>query len=128
MTDVGSRDIELIMKHTVVKPDMDLINFNVTLLHIWALWSNVEGPPDGYCLTVQHGIDPREAYCPYIFHPGRFDRTLITKALYMFRRVNMQIDVRQLAMTVLKERVCEAVKDKIQNEFKEFVVSDGNRH
>ncbi|EDW26629.1 GL13120 [Drosophila persimilis] len=78
-------------------------------------------PPEGYCLTMQHGIDPREAYCSYIFHPGRFDRTLITKALYMFRRVNMQFDVRQLSMTVLKERVCQAVKDEIQNEFKEFV-------
>ncbi|XP_017151418.1 nuclear pore complex protein Nup160 homolog isoform X1 [Drosophila miranda] len=148
MTDVGSRDIELVVKHTVVAPDMDLIDFNVTLTHIWALWSNVEGdfnastihygsnqaiqwvssvlepPPDRYCLTTEQGIDPREAYCSYIFHPGRFDRTVITKALYMFRRVNLQFDVRQLSMTVLKEQVCQAVEDEIQNEFKEFVVSD----
>ncbi|XP_033242988.1 nuclear pore complex protein Nup160 homolog [Drosophila miranda] len=77
---------------------------------------------------MQQGIDPREAYCSYIFHPGRFDRTVITKALYMFRRVNLQFDVRQLSMTVLKERVYQAVKDEIQKKFKELVVSDGNRH
>ncbi|XP_041449734.1 nuclear pore complex protein Nup160 homolog [Drosophila obscura] len=148
MPDGSARDLEFIVKHTVVAPQMDLADFDVTLTHIWALWSNAEGdfnvstiyvgsdqaiewvssvlepPPDRYCLTMEQGIDPREAYCSYIFHPGRFDRTVITKALYMFRRVNLQFDVRQLSMTVLKEQVCQAVEDEIQNEFKEFVVSD----
>ncbi|XP_033252022.1 nuclear pore complex protein Nup160 homolog [Drosophila miranda] len=55
MTDVGSRDIELIMKHTVVKPDMDLIDFNVTLIHICALWSNVEG--DFNVSTIYYGCN-----------------------------------------------------------------------
>lgn len=42
----------------------------------------------------------------------------------MFRRINMQFDIKQLTMTMLKEQVCQAVEDEIQNELKEFVVSD----
>ncbi|SPP79478.1 nuclear pore complex protein Nup160 homolog [Drosophila guanche] len=148
LADENPKGLELILKQHVVAPQMDLADFDVTLTHIWALWSNAEGdfnvstiyfgsnqaiewvssvlepPPDRYCLTMEQGIDPREAYCSYIFHPGRFDRTVIIKALYMFRRVNLQFDVRQMSMTVLKEQVCQAVEDEIQNEFKEFVVSD----
>ncbi|XP_017032815.1 nuclear pore complex protein Nup160 homolog [Drosophila kikkawai] len=130
-------------------PQMDLINFDATDSHIWALWSNAEGefhvsaghmsskkvvkwvsaaleaPPDRYSLTIdQDHVNPREAYCSYIFHPGRFDRHVITKALYMFRRVNMQLDVKQLSMSVLKEQVCTAVEDEIQNELKDFEVPD----
>ncbi|KAH8248893.1 hypothetical protein KR032_004033 [Drosophila birchii] len=130
-------------------PQMDLINFDATSSHIWALWSNAEGefhvsaghlssskvvkwvtaaleaPPDRYSLTLdQDHVNPREAYCSYIFHPGRFDRHVITKALYMFRRVNMQLDVKQLSMSVLKEQVCTAVEDDIQNELKDFEVPD----
>ncbi|KAH8279731.1 hypothetical protein KR054_003325 [Drosophila jambulina] len=130
-------------------PQMDLINFDATNSHIWALWSNAEGefhvsaghlsskkvvkwvtaaletPPDRYSLTIdQDHVNPREAYCSYIFHPGRFDRHVITKALYMFRRVNMQLDVKQLSMSVLKEQVCTAVEDEIQNELKDFEVPD----
>jgi len=42
----------------------------------------------------------------------------------MFRRVNLQFDVKQLSMSVLKEQVCQAVEDEIQNELKDFVVTD----
>lgn len=42
----------------------------------------------------------------------------------MFRRVNMQFDIKQLTMGMLKEQVCQTVEDEIQNELKDFVVSD----
>lgn len=42
----------------------------------------------------------------------------------MFRRINMQFDIKQLTMAMLKEQVCQAVEDEIQNELKEFVVGD----
>ncbi|XP_017059294.1 nuclear pore complex protein Nup160 homolog [Drosophila ficusphila] len=135
-------------QNSVPAPQMDLIDFDATSSHIWALWSNpagdfnvsaiyfasnnaikwvsaaLEPPPDRYCLTMEQGVDPRESYCSYIFHPGRFDRNVIAKALYMFRRVNLQFDVKQLSMSVLKEQVCQAVEDEIQNELKDFVVTD----
>ncbi|EDW76015.1 uncharacterized protein Dwil_GK14894 [Drosophila willistoni] len=138
----------LLLQHTVPAPKMDMADFDATSSHIWVLWSNAEGdfnvsayflcadesirwvsaalepPPDRYCLQIEQGVDPREAYCSFIFHPGRFDRNVIAKALYMFRRVNMQFDVKQLSMAMLKEQVCQAVEEEIQNELKEIVVSD----
>ncbi|KAH8416814.1 hypothetical protein KR222_005997, partial [Zaprionus bogoriensis] len=144
----NARTVGLVAKHRVPASQMDLSDFDATNSHIWTLCSNAEGdhsisaiffgadrtikwvtaalepPPDRYCLTVEHGVDPREAYCSYIFHPGRFDRNVITKALYMFRRINMQFDIKQLTMSMLKEQVCQAVEDEIQNELKEFVVTD----
>lgn len=137
-----------LVQNSVAAPQMDLVDFDATSSHIWALWSNAEGdfhvsaiylgsnnaikwvsaalepPPDRYCLSMEQGVDPRETYCSYIFHPGRFDRNVIAKALYMFRRVNMQFDVKQLSMSVLKEQVCQAIEDEIQNELKDFVVTD----
>ncbi|KAH8276417.1 hypothetical protein KR018_005700 [Drosophila ironensis] len=144
----GVHGLNIYEHHSIRAPQMDLADFDATATHIWALWCNAEGeyhvsaaymgnnesfkwvstalepPPDRYCLTMERGVDPREAYCSYIFHPGRFDRNVIAKALYMFRRVNMQFDVKQLSMSVLKEQVCQAVEDEIQNELKDYVISD----
>ncbi|KAH8335889.1 hypothetical protein KR074_001899 [Drosophila pseudoananassae] len=142
------RGLKLVVQHSLSAPQMDLADFDATSSHIWALWSNAEGdyhvsaiylgsndaikwvsaalepPPDRYSLNLERGIDPRQAYCSYIFYPGRFDRNIIAKALYMFRRVNMQFDVKQLSMSMLKDQVCQAVEDEIQNELKDYVVSD----
>ncbi|KAH8391371.1 hypothetical protein KR200_004591 [Drosophila serrata] len=150
--DPGDNKGIMLVKHeetAETAPQMDLINFDATNSHIWALWSNAEGefhvsaghlstkkivkwvtaaletPPDRFSLAIdQEHVNPREAYCSHIFHPGRFDRHVITKALYMFRRVNMQLDVKQLSMSVLREQVCTAVEDEIQNELKDFEVPD----
>ncbi|EDW02941.1 nuclear pore complex protein Nup160 homolog [Drosophila grimshawi] len=147
VSDVNTKTISMTVHHKVTAPQMDLADFDATSSLIWTLWSNSEGdfnvsaffmgttnihwvsaalepPPDRYCLTIEQGVDPREAHCSYIFHPGRFDRNVIAKALYMFRRVNMQFDVKQLTMAMLKEQVCQAVEDEIQNELKDFDVSD----
>ncbi|XP_030561642.1 nuclear pore complex protein Nup160 homolog [Drosophila novamexicana] len=148
LSDMNTKTVGLAVRHKVPAPQMDLADFDATFSHIWTLWSNAEGdfnvsaifldadssikwvsaalepPPDRYCLTIEQGVDPRETYCSYIFHPGRFDRNVIAKALYMFRRVNMQFDIKQLTMGMLKEQVCQTVEDEIQNELKDFVVSD----
>nr|ACM79338.1 nucleoporin 160 kDa [Drosophila melanogaster] len=148
MPDADDASVINLVQNMVPAPQTDLVDFDATSSHIWALWSNAEGdfhvsaayfasnnaikwvsaalepPPDRYCLTMEQGVDPRETYCSYIFHPGRFDRNVIAKALYMFRRVNLQFDVKQLSMSVLKEQVCQAVEDEIQNELKDFVVTD----
>ncbi|KAH8403080.1 hypothetical protein KR222_004297, partial [Zaprionus bogoriensis] len=144
----NARAVGLVTQHRVPASQMDLADFDATASHIWTLWSNAEGdfnisavflgtdkgvkwvtaalepPPDRYCLTIEQSVDPREAYCSYIFHPGRFDRNVIAKALYMFRRINMQFDVKQLSMSMLKEQVCQAVEDEIQDRLKDFVVTD----
>ncbi|KAH8376726.1 hypothetical protein KR093_001073, partial [Drosophila rubida] len=148
ISETNAKTISLTVKHRVPAPQMDLADFDATASHIWTLWSNAEGdfnvsaiflginrtikwvtaalepPPDRYSLTIEQGLDPREAYTSYIFHPGRFDHNVIAKALYMFRRVNLQFDIKQLTTTMLKEQVCQAVEDEIQCELKDFVVSD----
>ncbi|XP_030384092.1 nuclear pore complex protein Nup160 homolog [Scaptodrosophila lebanonensis] len=147
-TESNAQTLSLVVQYIVPAPQMDLADFNATRSYIWALWSNAEGefyvstiflssdmtirwvsaalepPPERYCLTIKQGVDPKEAYCSYIFHPGRFDRNVIAKALYMFRRVIMRFDTKQLTMALLKEQICQAVDDEIQNEIKDFVVSD----
>lgn len=107
LSDMNTKTVGLAVRHKVPAPQMDLADFDATFSHIWTLWSNAEGdfnvsaifldadssikwvsaalepPPDRYCLTIEQGVDPRETYCSYIFHPGRFDRNVIAKALYV---------------------------------------------
>lgn len=40
--------------------------------------------PERY-VKVEQGIDPRQAFCSYIFYPGRFQREVIDKALIVSR-------------------------------------------
>lgn len=99
--------LSLHRRKVISAPQLDLTDFDVGASRIWALWSNAEGdfsissfslkrgmgmnwisaamepPPDRYCLGVEHGMDPREAYCSYIFHPGKFERSVIAKALFV---------------------------------------------
>lgn len=44
--------------------------------------------PDRY-VKVEEGLDPRQAYCSYIFHPGRFQRDVIDKALVVSYFANL---------------------------------------
>uniref|UniRef100_A0A1B0B1N7 Uncharacterized protein n=1 Tax=Glossina palpalis gambiensis TaxID=67801 RepID=A0A1B0B1N7_9MUSC len=129
-------------------PKLDLADFDVSETHIWALWSNAEGefnissysllhgssmnwisaameaPPDRYCLGIEHGMDPREAYCFYIFHPGKFEKSVIAKALFMFRRSSVRFEGKHCTMNLLKKHVCQAVEDELQNEVKDIDATD----
>lgn len=113
MSDTNTKTLGLAVRHKVPAPQIDLADFDATCSHIWTLWSNAEGefnvsaifldtdssvkwvsaalepPPDRYCLTIEQGVDPREAYCSYIFHPGRFDRNVIAKALYVRSKLDI---------------------------------------
>lgn len=128
-------------------PQYDLVDFEINDTRIWGLWCNSQGffnvssfsltpgngfnwitaalepPPDQYSIPVERGVDPREAFCSYIFHPGKFQRNVIAKALTIFRRLNISSDL-ESSMTVLKDRVCQAVENEIQNEIKEYELSE----
>ncbi|XP_037936413.1 nuclear pore complex protein Nup160 homolog isoform X2 [Teleopsis dalmanni] len=146
-TDVGnSSGLSLVRRRVISAPQLDLTDFDITDLNIWALWSNAEGefsvsnfclergsslnwisaamepPPDRYCVGIEQGINPREAYCSYIFHPGKFEQNVLSKALSMFRRSNVLIETSN--MSVLKDHVCHAIEEEIQNEIKDFDISD----
>lgn len=117
----------------------------MTSNRIWALWCNSEGEFDvsSICLEVGGQInwvsvgleiapdqininsdaDPKQEFCSYIFNPGRFQRSTIAKALVMFRRSNILADA-DLPVHLLKDRVCQAIEMELQNEVKDFDVSD----
>lgn len=69
------------------------------------------------------GIDPRQAYIDFIFHPGQFALIDIIKALNIYRRSNSAIDAR-LSPSILKERVCVAVEAEIQAEVIDYELMD----
>ncbi|XP_055842239.1 nuclear pore complex protein Nup160 homolog [Episyrphus balteatus] len=141
----GASQYYLTRKKIISAPQSDLADFDASESRIWALWCNAEGefsisnfclqrgtginwvsaamepPPDRYCVGVEQGMDPREAYCSYVFR--KFERQVVTKALFMFRRSSVRFDSK-LSIIALKEQVCQAVEDEIQNEVKDFDISD----
>ncbi|XP_014087607.2 nuclear pore complex protein Nup160 homolog [Bactrocera oleae] len=147
--DAGSSSgLSLSYRKNIPAPLLDLADFSVAESRIWALWTNAEGefsisnyplmrglgmswssaamepPPDRYCIGNDHSMDPREAYCNYIFQLGTFEREVIAKALFMFRRTNLRFESKHCTLPILKDQVCQAVEDEIQNEVKEFDVTD----
>ncbi|XP_017480292.1 PREDICTED: nuclear pore complex protein Nup160 homolog isoform X3 [Rhagoletis zephyria] len=143
-----SSGLSISYRKSIPAPALDLADFAVCENRIWALWTNAEGefsisnypllrglgmnwssvalepPPDRYCVVNEHGMDPREAYCNYIFQRGIFEREVIAKALFMFRRTNLRFESKHCTLPILKDQVCQAVEDEIQNEVKEFDVTD----
>lgn len=106
--DAGSSSgLSLSYRKNIPAPLLDLADFSVAESRIWALWTNAEGefsisnyplmrglgmswssvamepPPDRYCIGNDHSMDPREAYCNYIFQLGTFEREVIAKALFV---------------------------------------------
>lgn len=88
--------------NVIPSPEFDLIEFDVNEKRIWGLWCNSQGefivssysliPNGGYTWSsagleilperkIEPGSDPRQAYCSYIFYPGRFQREVIDRAL-----------------------------------------------
>lgn len=88
--------------NVIPSPEFDLIEFDVNHKRIWGLWCNSQGEfnVSSYSLVSNGGYnwssagleslperkieaisDPRQAYCSYIFYPGRFQREVIDRAL-----------------------------------------------
>lgn len=88
--------------NTIPAPQFDLVGFDVNPSRIWGLWCNSHGEfnVSSYSLVsngsynwatagletlperkIDEESDPRQAYCSYIFYPGRFQREVIDRAL-----------------------------------------------
>ncbi|XP_037026302.1 nuclear pore complex protein Nup160 homolog isoform X2 [Bradysia coprophila] len=127
-----------------IQTQYDLVDFEVNDNRIWGLWCNPQGeynicsysflsssgwvsaamePPPDRCIVVENGCDPKQIYCSYIFHPGKFQRSVIDQALMMFRRSNILSDP-NLPISILKDRVCQAVEQEVQNEISEYEMTD----
>lgn len=93
--------------------------------HINSEWETaiLEQTHDRDYIVNDPGTDPRQAYINYIFHPGQFSLTDITKALSIYRRSNLIAEM-TLSPAILKERVCMAVEAEMQAEVMDYVVMD----
>lgn len=88
-------------------------------------WESVvlEQAPDKDYIASDPGVDPRQAYINYIFHPGQFSLSDVTRALSIYRRLNVVADL-NLSPAVLKEKVCAAVEAEIQTEVMDYELMD----
>ncbi|EGI69420.1 Nuclear pore complex protein Nup160-like protein [Acromyrmex echinatior] len=136
---------------TLYAPDQHLVDFAFTPTRLWAVWRTADmdamavthaqlplthrikpewetailepARDSDYIATDEPGLDPREAYINYIFHPGMFSLADITKALSIYRRSNVVADM-TFSPAVLKERVCMAVEAEMQAEVMDYVIMD----
>lgn len=98
----GTTNYSMIRVKVIKAPQYDLVDFEVNDNRIWGLWCNPQGeynicsysfvstsgwisaamePPPDRCIVVENGCDPKQTYCSYIFHPGKFQRSVIDQAL-----------------------------------------------
>lgn len=98
----GTTNYSMIRVNVKKAPQYDLVDFEVNDHRIWGLWCNPQGeynicsysflsssgwisaamePPPDRCIVVENGNDPKQTYCSYIFHPGKFQRSVIDQAL-----------------------------------------------
>lgn len=89
----------------IAASEYDLVDFEINESRIWGLWCNsqvefnissislqpehgvswtsaaLEPPQDRFTLSGEQAMDPKQAYCSFIFHPGKFQKSVISKAL-----------------------------------------------
>ncbi|XP_044262804.1 nuclear pore complex protein Nup160 homolog [Tribolium madens] len=143
---LSGSQIRLVRLNTLDLAQTDLIDFTLSTSRIWSVWRGKEGECEVYSASNQAGshwipvvlesvpdasqplnidgeTDPRQSYLQHIFHPGRFPLHIISKALNIYKRSAIVGDV-NISAAQLKQQICMAVEDEIQNELKETVVSD----
>lgn len=139
---------------TLNSPQYDLVDFCLSMSHVWTLWLNSESepvikvtaiesdellssqiewlsvdlqPPVARDVYVNLGVlDSREAYLKEIFQQGRFSPYTISKAIMIYRRVgDSSFSVDLMQeMETLKEEAVKAVEYEIQMKASETDLSD----
>lgn len=105
----GATNYSMIRVKVIKAPQYDLVDFEVNDNRIWGLWCNPQGeynicsysflssggwisaamePPPDRCIVVENGCDPKQIFCSYIFHPGKFQRSVIDQALMVLLSVH----------------------------------------
>ncbi|KAG5881796.1 hypothetical protein JTB14_037092 [Gonioctena quinquepunctata] len=67
--------------------------------------------------------DPRQVYLQHIFHPGKFPMHIISKALSIYKRSTLVAET-HISASILKQRICLAVDNEIQNTLNGTNVTD----
>lgn len=133
-------------------PDYHLLDFCLTMTHIWGLWTTNESetvlnfmsfeeeissglgwipatlqPPMAREFQVPEGfLEPREAFMENIFTPGNFSVQTITKAINIYRRSVETAFMGEInvPVNVLKEEVCCVVENEIHSQASEYELTD----
>ncbi|XP_028408932.1 nuclear pore complex protein Nup160-like [Dendronephthya gigantea] len=131
--------ITLILVTNFFSPKGNLIDFVVSTKQIWTLWMSDDGvpfvqytliessqlSPTGWQnvfldntlpneIFILENQEPREAYLDYIFHPGRFSKCTIDKAIKIFD-TSPRRPLTTVRKTHLKEQVTALVDAQVQN-------------
>ncbi|KAG1673917.1 Nuclear pore complex protein Nup160 [Nymphon striatum] len=149
--DNSSYDVEIIA--TIYSPvDWDLIDFSVTINHLWAMWSRSDSQPVvkylEYKINKQSVVgewnevslvpnlnrepyladgleDVRQAYLKLIFHPGRFSSQTLNKAISIFRKTSdSSVVTSDVPEMILMQEVINAVENEIQQQTSDYELAD----
>ncbi|XP_074031669.1 nuclear pore complex protein Nup160 isoform X2 [Leptinotarsa decemlineata] len=118
-------DGECVVYTTSLQPGMSQSSRHSALLQS-SNWAPVvlETIPDANQAPVNDGeSDPRQIYLQHIFHPGRFPMHIITKALSIYKRSTLVAET-HISASILKQRICLAVDNEIQNTLNGTNVTD----
>lgn len=111
----GANTFTLSKSSLIQAPQNDLVDFELNDTSIWALWCNAAGEfnvstyswvvsgavgaggswvtaalePLSEGVSMEPGTDPKDTYCTHIFYPGRFQRSVIAKALVVSAHENI---------------------------------------
>ncbi|XP_046859836.1 nuclear pore complex protein Nup160-like [Xenia sp. Carnegie-2017] len=132
-------EITLVSVMNLFSPKGNLIDFVLSINQIWTLWISDEGVPFVRHALIesnqlaptgwQHAIledarpseinvaehqEPRETYLEYIFHPGRFSKYDIDKAIKIFDSSSRR-PLTTVRKTHLKQQVIALVDSQVQN-------------
>ncbi|XP_072392736.1 nuclear pore complex protein Nup160 homolog [Diabrotica undecimpunctata] len=150
---IKGQEITIDRLATLYSPENDLIDFALQTNRLWSVWRCEDGDSVVYTATLpvsrcasykssnwspiiletlpdanqapanDGDSDPRQVYLQHIFHPGRFPLHIISKALSIYKRSTILSDA-QISASALKQRICLAVDNEIQNTLNGSNVND----
>ncbi|CAG9862053.1 unnamed protein product [Phyllotreta striolata] len=133
---IREQEISLHRLAALESPLNDLIDFAAQLDCLWSVWRSDVGETVVYKASFKSNQwtqvilepepcekqfpikfnDVKTMYLQHIFHPGRFPLHVINKTLSIYKMPTIASDS-HLSISALKQRVCMAVENDIQNLF-----------
>ncbi|KAJ8959900.1 hypothetical protein NQ318_011637 [Aromia moschata] len=135
---ISGQQIRIVRLNTLYPSENDLIDFAIQTNRLWSAWRSEDGEcvvytasyksnnwtrviletlPDEDPLNMSdmdEHYEPRQFYLDYIFHPGRFPLSVISKALSIYKRQSIIADS-HLTASGLRQRVCIAMENEIRD-------------
>ncbi|CAH1156010.1 unnamed protein product [Phaedon cochleariae] len=148
---IRGQEITIDRLDTIHSPENDLIDFALQTNRLWSAWRCEDGECVVFTAALRAGptraksswapvvletlpdanrapdsdgeSDPRQFYLQQVFQPGRFPVNIISKALSIYKRSTILAET-HLSASALKQRICLAVDNEIQNTLNGSAVND----